>query len=254
MRWINGQRHAMKPPGACGATPSDSFCRDRLPGSQQNPPLALTRPVERPYHSLLDPRSGLRQRSVATEDRHKAEASTPLEKAAAKTSPTLAAVAKRNIAAIAQLEQEFVRRCSLVDRISDGITKLSGHILFVFAHLAGYAGWILTNTGVIPGVRPFDPYPFGLLSLLVALEVFFLSTAVLMSQSRQGHQAEQRAHLDLQINLLAEQETTKILQMLQAICDHMGLDRVARDKELREMVAKTPVEALAGELEKARAA
>jgi uncharacterized membrane protein len=113
---------------------------------------------------------------------------------------------------------------------------------------------MLLNSGAVPGIRPFDPYPFCFLSLVVALEVFFLSTAVLMSQNRQVRQAEQRAHLDLQINLLAEQETTKLLQMMQQLCDHLGLKQVARDEELREMAANTAVEALAEELDKARAA
>jgi uncharacterized membrane protein len=73
-----------------------------------------------------------------------------------------------------------------------------------------------------------------------------------MSQNRQNRQADHWAHLDLQVGLLAEQETTKMLQMLQAICERLGLPDKARDRELNEMIRKTHVEMLAEELERAR--
>lgn len=169
-------------------------------------------------------------------------------------SPPLTAGARENIDAITGLEQNFLRQGSPVDRISDAITRCVGRIPFLIAHGLGYGTWLLVNAGAVPGVVPFDPYPFCFLNLLVALEAIFLSTVVLMSQNRQSRHADQRARLDLQVNLLAEQEATKMLQMLQTICHHLGLDMVARDKELKEMVEKTPVASLVQEIEKARAA
>src|SRR5205085_1269740 len=96
------------------------------------------------------------------------------------------------------------------------------------------------------------PYPFVFLNFVLAVEAVILSTFVLMSQNRQNRQADQWAHLDLQVSLLAEQETTKMLQMLQSICERLNLPDAARDRELKEMIQKTHVEVLAEELEKAR--
>jgi uncharacterized membrane protein len=115
---------------------------------------------------------------------------------------------------------------------------------------------ILFNVHLFPGLAPFDPFPFGLLSLFLSLEAIFLSAFILMSQNRQAHQADHWAHLDLQVGLLAEQETAKILQMLKAVCAHLGLDKQIRDGELAEMTGKKSVgelaEKLAENLEKTR--
>ena len=69
-----------------------------------------------------------------------------------------------------------------------------------------------------------------------------------MTQNRQTRQADHWAHLNLQIGLLGEQETTKVLQMLKLVCDRLGLDKVASDGELKEMIGKTSVGMLAQEL------
>ena len=114
--------------------------------------------------------------------------------------------------------------------------------------IAGIVGWVVVNLGAIPGVVPIDPYPFPFLALFVAVEAIFLSTFVLMTQKRQTRQADHWAHLNLQIGLLGEQETTKVLQMLKLVCDRLGLDKVAGDGELKEMVGKTSVGMLAQEL------
>ncbi len=88
-----------------------------------------------------------------------------------------------------------------------------------------------------------------LLSVLVGLEAIFLSTFVLMKQKRMSQRADERAHLDLQVNLLAEREMTLVLQMLEAISEHLGVNKVHSD--LHELVAETSVEAMAEELQKA---
>jgi uncharacterized membrane protein len=160
-------------------------------------------------------------------------------------------VTQRNIDAIAQLEQEFSRQRTPLDRVSDGITAFVGSVQFVIAHAALILAWVLVNFA-LPERGAFDPYPFTFLNLLLGVETVFLSTFVLMSQNRQNHQADRWAHLDLQVSLLAEQETTKMLQMLRQISDHLGLKQVARDKELREMVQTTHVEVLVEELDQAR--
>src|SRR5437763_751295 len=141
---------------------------------------------------------------------------------------------QRNIESIAQLEQEFKQQRSRLDRGSDAISGFVGSIQFVIAHALGLGAWVALNIGLL-WLRPFDPYPFVFLNLVLAVETVFLSTFVLMSQNRQNHQADRWAHLDLQLSLLGEQEATKMLQLLQQICDRLGMPQVARDRELREM-------------------
>jgi uncharacterized membrane protein len=160
---------------------------------------------------------------------------------------------KKNIESIAELEREFARRRTPVDRVGGAVSRFAGSIWSVLAHAAVFAGWILVNTGCVPGLRPFDPYPFSFLGMAVALEAIFLTTFVLMSQNRQDRQADRWAHLDLQVSLLAEQEATKMLQMLQRIHEHLGLKEAARDQELKELIEKTHVPTLVQELEKVRA-
>jgi uncharacterized membrane protein len=84
--------------------------------------------------------------------------------------------------------------------------------------LGWFTGWLVINTGHLFRFKPFDPYPFSFLTLVVSLEAIFLTVFVLMSQNRMARQADKRAHLDLQVDLLAEQELTVILYLLRAIC------------------------------------
>lgn len=158
-------------------------------------------------------------------------------------------VTRRNIEAVAQLEQELDRQRSRLDRVSDAITAFVGSVQFVAAHAALLLLWVVVN--LLLGPAAFDGYPFVFLNLVLAVETVFLSTFVLMSQNRQNHQSDRWAHIDLQVSLLAEQETTKMLQMLQQICDELGLKHVKHDRELREMVKTTHVEALAEKLDEA---
>jgi uncharacterized membrane protein len=159
---------------------------------------------------------------------------------------------KRNIESVAQLEQEFLRQRSPAACLSDRITDFAGRPLFITAQIVCFVGWVLLNTVNVFGIVAFDPYPFSLLGLCVATEAALLSFFVLMSQKRQTRQADQWAHVHLQVSLLAEQEMTKMLQLLRSICNQLTPETVARDKELKEMVKETHVLALVQELEKMR--
>ena len=164
---------------------------------------------------------------------------------------TVANVIRENIETIARLEEEFKRKRTLPDRVADRIGDFSGTMTFVVVHAILFAVWIGLNLGMVPGIRPWDKYPFMLLGLAVSLEAIFLSTFVLIKQSRMSRRADERAHLDLQINLLSEREMTLVLQMLQAVCAR--LDVAAPHKEVRELAEETRVEAVANELERAMA-
>jgi uncharacterized membrane protein len=164
---------------------------------------------------------------------------------------TLAGAIRRNIDAIARMEEEHNQKRTLSDRIADRIGDFSGSMGFVVLHIILFGGWILINLGVLPISHRFDPFPFMLLSMVVGLEAIFLSTFVLMKQKRMSQRDDVRAHLDLQVNLLAEREMTVMLQMLAAISDRLGVK--AANADLRELAEETSVEAMVEELQKAMA-
>lgn len=159
-----------------------------------------------------------------------------------------ATVLRKNIRAIAELEQRALHQRSAADRLSDSITRATGSGPFVVFHIIGFALWILLNVRILP-VEPFDPFPFSFLTLVVSLEAIFLSVFVLMSQNRMTRQAEKRAHLDLQVDMLAEQELTAILRMVQGLCQKQGVEVVFRDDRLEELVKETDVHTVAAALE-----
>jgi uncharacterized membrane protein len=163
-------------------------------------------------------------------------------------------VIRKNISSITELEKEFAQERSTLDRISDGITAFVGSIQFIFAHVVVFGAWVVLNNPWVLGRYAFDPYPYIFLNFVLGVEAVFLGTFVLMSQNRQNRLDEQRTHINLQIGLLAEQETTKTLQMLQRICAHLGIREVSKDKELQQMIETTHVEELAHELQKAHEA
>jgi uncharacterized membrane protein len=154
-----------------------------------------------------------------------------------------------NIDAIAKLEHDALGRRTLTERVSDVITKLVGNTGFLLAQLILIIGWSLVNLHLIPGIKAFDPFPFGVLALVVSSEGVFLTVFVLISQSRMARQAERRSHLDLQVGMLSEQELTTILQMLQKLCQHVGVNVESSKQEVQSFSKTTDVHKLASELE-----
>jgi len=154
-----------------------------------------------------------------------------------------------NIDAIAKLEHDALGRRTPTERISDAITKVVGNVGFLLAQLTLICGWSLVNLHLIPGVKAFDPFPFGVLALVVSSEGVFLTIFVLISQGRMARQSERRSHLDLQVGMLSEQELTTILQMLQKLCQHVGVNVDSSKQEVQSFSKTTDVHKLASELE-----
>ena len=150
--------------------------------------------------------------------------------------------ARQNVERIAALEAERVRDLAPLERISQRISAFAGSTRFVLTHAVWFGVWILGNTTVR---HPIDPYPFTFLTFLVSLEAIFLTSFVLISQNHLEQQSHRRAALDLQINLLAEKEMTKVLTGVIAIAEHLGVAGVCDDPESREMATDTNVEAIA---------
>ena len=162
----------------------------------------------------------------------------------------LADVVERNITTLARLRSEDAHRRALQDVIADAITDFSGSMPFIYLHIVWFVGWFLLNSGWW-GWKPFDPFPYGLLTMIVSLEAIFLSTFVLISQNRQNEEAERRADLHLHIGLLTEHEVTRALQMLDAIQEHLNIDYDAKS-ELAQLEVDTRPEDVLAEIHRLR--
>jgi len=153
--------------------------------------------------------------------------------------------ATRNVAAVAQLEQSERLRRTAVERAIDRLGIWAGHSSFPLLHVGWFAGWIIFN---LWSARPFDPYPFTFLTLVVSLEAILLTSFVLAAQDRMTREADRRAKLDLQIDMLAEQELTAILRGIGAIARHSGVDLTEAVPNLAELTSDTRIDRLARRL------
>src|SRR5499427_6135855 len=142
---------------------------------------------------------------------------------AANDRPEMLGVIERNIMTMVDMRREAERNKSTQDKAADSLTAFSGSMIFVYLHILWFGMWIVVNLGLLP-IKPFDPFPFGLLTLVVSLEAIFLSTFVLLSQNRAGEVADKRADLDLRIDLLAEHKITHLVGIVALIADHLGID------------------------------
>lgn len=165
-----------------------------------------------------------------------------------KDNPALSRVIERNIRTIIHLRTQAAHERSLQSRIADAITSFSGRMIFAYVHILWFGIWILLNTGWF-GIPAFDPFPYGLLTMVVSLEAIFLSTFVLISQNRLSAENERRADLDLHIGLLTEHEVTRVLQMLDAIQDKMGIvDH--KNSEMADLEMETRPEDVLAEIQR----
>nr|WP_245444257.1 DUF1003 domain-containing protein [Microvirga sp. KLBC 81] len=144
-----------------------------------------------------------------------------------------ASVLERNINVLRDKRQKEENQAGLQDRMANAITRFSGSMLFVYVHLALVVGWIAVNAGLIPSIAPFDP-SFVILATVASVEAIFLSTFVLISQNRAAAEADRRAELDLQTNLLSEHEITRLLSLTIAIAARLGVEE-AQDPSLKEL-------------------
>src|SRR6185312_10263749 len=119
---------------------------------------------------------------------------------------------QRNVELIRKLEESAKQERKRSDLVAEAIANFCGSMTFVWVHVVWFGGWILLN--LIPGVPHFDQFPFTFLTLVVSLEAIFLSTFILISQNLETRISDRRSHLDLQLNMLSEQENTKMINIL----------------------------------------
>ena|SRR3989344_1349963 len=148
---------------------------------------------------------------------------------------------------IKSFEREAREARSTIDTFADSVTHFFGSGACIAFHAIFFCAWIVANAGVVVGITPFDPFPFTFLTMIVSLEAIFLSTFVLMNQNRQSRVDELREEVDLNVNLIAEEEVTKILKLLARLCRHMGIS-TENDPELHQMMQPLRSEEIEAEL------
>lgn len=133
--------------------------------------------------------------------------------------------------------------------VADWMTNTLGSIWFLTLNMLWFFVWICINIGAIPGITPFDPFPFGLLTMIVSLEAIILAIFVLISQNRASQVDDLREEIDLQVDIITEQELTKLIRMTSILMEKNGID-MKNDKELQEMIKPTNVDKIERILER----
>jgi uncharacterized membrane protein len=175
----------------------------------------------------------------------------PAVQRAEEKSQPLPEPAADNIRAIVELEGRAHREKPWRERLSERISDFAGSLSFVALHLVWFVCWAAWNALAPEGLR-FDPYPYGLLTFIVSLEAVLVSTFVLIAQNRMSRQSDHRHHLNLQVDLLAEQEVTLVLRVMRRIADHLGVpeDENEANRRAEELTEETNVYELMRTLER----
>jgi uncharacterized membrane protein len=161
--------------------------------------------------------------------------------------PGMGSVLLRNIDMLKSRRDQEEGAASFQERLAAVITRFTGSMAFVYLHLVLFGSWIVVNLGLLSSIPKFDP-SFVILAMMASVEAIFLSTFVLISQNRMAAAADKRADLDLQINLLAEHEVTKLITMVSAIADHLNV-KTNIDTEIEELKQDVAPEAVLDEIE-----
>ncbi len=156
---------------------------------------------------------------------------------------------RRNVDRVVALEAAEQRKSTTAERVADAITVFSGSIQFVWITVILVGGWVAVNLA-LPAPERIDPFPFPLLTLVLSVEAIFLAIFILMSQNRAARISEKRSHLDLQLNLLSEQENTKMLDMLEQIGKAVGAE-FGSGEAVRVLAEATRPEALSEQIDQA---
>ena len=149
--------------------------------------------------------------------------------------------------AVRALKARQAAKRSQLETAADRLTRVASSGYFLAGHAVWFAAWIVWNTGLIAGLAPIDPFPFGLLTMIVSLEAIFLSIFVLMAQRRESSIAELREEITLQVLMRAEEEVTKTLQLVVGLYPRLG-HKLAEDPELSDMMKPLDAESIERQL------
>lgn len=152
----------------------------------------------------------------------------------------------KNIQAITDLERQLSEERKQVSRISELFTKMAASPAFIAGHVIVFSGWIIFNAARFS----YDPPPFNILNLALTFEAIILTSIVLIAQRDLRRLSDRRAHLDLQVNILAEQELTAILGLVNQISARLGIDPRETPPDVEQLAKDTDVRTIAAALEK----
>ena len=141
---------------------------------------------------------------------------------------------------IETLEHKILSKRTLPVRAADGLVNYFGTARFFFITLTVSIVWIIINVRLVPGVVPFDPFPFILLTMIASVGAIFMTIVILISQNRQAYINTLRSELLLQMILISERELTKALRLLARQAGASKRTK-ALDRELAEMLKDTAV-------------
>jgi len=136
---------------------------------------------------------------------------------------------KRNI----ELKSVLDLNKSTGDKIAIWLANFLGSITFLLVCVSLVVFYFLWNLGFLPGLHPFDSYPYGILSVVLSTFAIVLSISVLIGQNRQRKIEKVRERVEFEVNVRAETEITKMLEMLHGIQRKLGINKP--DEELEEM-------------------
>ncbi len=152
---------------------------------------------------------------------------------------------------MAEIERDFMERTrSPAEWSGDLIGGFAGSLAFIVLQVVFIGAWIVVNLGFIPGISPFDKFPFVFLQLVLSTESIFLLTFILLREARLRRQEQLRDELHLQVNLLADRKASEILQILLKVSERLGLEELADDEERKQLSQATHLETLQHEVEK----
>jgi len=170
-----------------------------------------------------------------------------IESAAAATGASVSEITRQNVEAVARMEQESEASRTTGEWLADRFAAVVGSWTFIIVQSVILCGWVMLNATA--WIYHWDPYPFILLNLALSFQAAFASPIIMMSQNRQSHVAERRNRLDLQINLLAEQENTELLQLVRRLCEKSGID--VQNQKASALSQETCAEELARQIDRA---
>ena len=162
-------------------------------------------------------------------------------------------VLDRNIGALLARRKHETESLGLEDRVAGAIGRFAGSMPFVYVHLMLFSTWIVVNLGWIPGLPVFDP-SLVILAMAASVEAIFISTFVMINQNRMAHEEDKRSELSLQISLLSEHETTKLITMVSAITRHLNIPVDVAEGEIEELKRNVPPEVVLEEIDRMKEA
>ncbi|MBI4235573.1 DUF1003 domain-containing protein [Candidatus Peregrinibacteria bacterium] len=150
---------------------------------------------------------------------------------------------------IKSMKSKAAAKRSFSEKCADFMTAAFGSNTFLILNALWFAIWIAINLDFVPNISAFDPFPFGLLTMIVSLEAIILSIFVLIAQKRAARVDDLREEIDLQIDIITEQELTKLMQMVGLLLEKNGIN-TSKDAEIIQMLKPTSMRRIENALER----